>query len=937
MDQDKLGFRGRFRIRAAVIVLLWLYASAAADDAASIWGRLKSVDGAPGRNLQVVLTAKERNFSRAIETDDVGFFSSAGLPIGRYGLRIEGKTFPGLPAEKEIVLPMPQTYFLEITVPEKAGDGGMTVKLMSPDFPLSPHQTFIGREQLDRLPSGNDVWTVIENQDFSATMNRIDVGGMWAARPGLFSARGGGSWTQTAYRLNGVDVTDPYQPGMPLLWPDPFTLDYMRLVNSAPPLWISSPGGVLDLKTEEGGRELQGSMSVFGTGKPFHSDNITPALREEGIRESHSLDFGLEGNFRLSGPVLKDKLYLFTSWTSFNFVRNPADYEKADRSYLASGLVHLSYLMPRGRLKFLWAGQRIQEPSFGAGRGVPFTATSDRDTAYDAVQAVWEGRLADRHFLSAGASYNRGRLVSGFQEGASGYHEVEILRNSPAGPAEAASESVRSSLILFARGTSLFSGRASNYHRLDYGLELRSTEADTTERVMGGRHLRFYRGKALELVEFDRPSFSHREKGLVLTAAVQERLTFVHFLSLSAELNLSSCFGQPRSSGQAGSFTPAAENRIRWTNLSPRLSLTIPLWGARTAALQITAGCYFYGMPLQFLTYGHPGAPGALAYAWDDANGDSRFQDGEKGRLLRREGPAYGKIDPDLKRPFTDAYSVSFHQGLGRGWQLGLAGFYRETHNTVESVNSGVPFSAYDPVDIYDPGDDLLSGTHDDLTFTVYNQRFETLGRDFFLLTNPSSPLKPVTRYRGLDLTIVKPFGDKGGFFIAATATEAVGLTSPGNSEWENDDGIPGSLYDNPNSLINTKGRVRFDRAYVVRCGLAFDGPAGTKIAVLGKYYDGQPFARWIVVEGLNQGPFSIMAHPRGVARYEFNMTWDVRVEKTFGRAGSRLRLILDGFNIFNQHLATAENPWTGPDWPLRFASEIQSPRIFRLGIAYEF
>jgi len=223
------------------------------------------------------------------------------------------------------------------------------------------------------------------------------------------------------------------------------------------------------------------------------------------------------------------------------------------------------------------------------------------------------------------------------------------------------------------------------------------------------------------------------------------------------------------------------------------------------------------------------------------------------------------------------------------------------------------------------------------LTFTVYNQRFETLGRDFFLLTNPSSPLKPVTRYRGLDLTIVKPFGDKGGFFIAATATEAVGLTSPGNSEWENDDGIPGSLYDNPNSLINTKGRVRFDRAYVVRCGLAFDGPAGTKIAVLGKYYDGQPFARWIVVEGLNQGPFSIMAHPRGVARYEFNMTWDVRVEKTFGRAGSRLRLILDGFNIFNQHLATAENPWTGPDWPLRFASEIQSPRIFRLGIAYEF
>jgi hypothetical protein len=66
-------------------------------------------------------------------------------------------------------------------------------------------------------------------------------------------------------------------------------------------------------------------------------------------------------------------------------------------------------------------------------------------------------------------------------------------------------------------------------------------------------------------------------------------------------------------------------------------------------------------------------------------------------------------------------------------------------------------------------------------------------------------------------------------------------------------------------------------------------------------------------------------------------MTHDIRLEKIVSLGGSRLRIILDGFNIFNQRLAVAENEWTGPEYPLRYATEIQSPRIIRLGFAYEF
>jgi hypothetical protein len=265
-----------------------------------------------------------------------------------------------------------------------------------------------------------------------------------------------------------------------------------------------------------------------------------------------------------------------------------------------------------------------------------------------------------------------------------------------------------------------------------------------------------------------------------------------------------------------------------------------------------------------------------------------------------------------------------------------LAGFYRETRHLVETLNIGVPLSAYDPVLIYDPGDDDLPGNHDDLYLTAYDQKKETLGQDLFLLTNPDADSR-VNRYRGLDLTLVQKFSRGSVFFFSATATEAVGTSSPGNTEFENDDGVIGALYDNPNAFLFSKGRLRFDRAYTARLGWSVPVPYGFRLSGLVKYYDGQPFSRKIIITGFNQGPFYIQAFPRGVARYEFNMTVDLRIEKSIALGEARGRVFLDIYNVFNWALATEENEWTGQDFTLRYATEVQSPRVVRLGIRYEF
>ncbi len=310
----------------------------------------------------------------------------------------------------------------------------------------------------------------------------------------------------------------------------------------------------------------------------------------------------------------------------------------------------------------------------------------------------------------------------------------------------------------------------------------------------------------------------------------------------------------------------------------------------------------------------------------DTPNGLRRLQREQTLRIYR----------PDLKRPFTDELSLSYVNSFGHSWTFTISGFYRRTKNLVETTNTGVPDASYEEVVIQDIGDDRIPDTHDDLTFTVYNQIPESQGQDFYLLTNAGEKTR-VSKYYGLDLTLLKRYGKRLTFFLSLTAVNAIALTNPGNSEWENDDGVIGILYDNPNTLINSEGNPRFDRGYTGRLGLTYVAPLGFKFSGIIKYYDGQPFSRKIIVTGMNQGPFYIQAHPRGKARYEYNRTIDIRIEKIFTIGTSRLRIILDGFNMTNRSLATAENEWTNLEFPLRYATEIQSPRVFRLGLAYEF
>jgi len=916
-------------IFSVLFLVLSSFSLSHAMEEAVLWGRLADEAGNAIPNTRVIMIKDQFDKGPMTRSNKSGVFFLTSIQPGLYSLHVECEGFHPFFNEGIFIEPG-QSLYMDITlIPDTKGTMS-SARVQRLDYDTNTLQTALDESHILHMPSAHNIWHLVENQDLSATANRIDVGGLRGNTPGLFSSRGGVSWTQTEYYLNGMDVGDPYQTGIPLFHPDFFSLGYTQMTNAAHPVQVLTPGGAFNLITRNGNENHSGGLEVYFINSRFQSNNVSPALIEEGILESHSFNSMMDGNFHIAGPLVRDKLYYFTSVTANKISGNIAEFEEDDKSSLISGLFSLDYLGETSSFKLLWTGQIRSHNSFGADRYVPFSSTSIQKDYFNVLQAIWKKRAGGNHAFKIGVSYSQGRLNSDLQEEGQTQHGLEIFRKTPSGTAPFTKHDSRNLLTFLFKGDSFFKNTGRARHHLQYGVQAKLSSSSSDIDIFEDLHLRFFGSDPLEVVFFNTPVL-HREAALHLNGIFQDTITFDNFFSIYFGANLAYSRGWI-----PGSLSLEEKAKITWFNISPRFGLTIPLSEDKSSALKISLSRYYYTFPLSYLTYGHPTALGGLAYKWDDVNQDGQFQPGEKSILLRREGEFYSDIDQELKRPCTDELAISYLKSFGQNWTFTLSGFIRETRNLIETINTGVPFSSYSPVNIYDIGDDRIFNTHDDLNFIVYDQNLETLGQDHFLLTNNVGE-KRITKYYGADLTLVKRFGKTFTFFLSLTAVQADGTTNPGNQEWENDDGVIGALYDNPNTLINARGRVRFDRGYTGRIGLNYVMPLGFRLACVVKYYDGQPFARKIIVTGMNQGPFYIQAHPRGVSRYEYNRTIEIRLEKTFRFGENKFRIILDAFNILNRGLATEENEWTSQIYPLRYATEIQSPRVFRLGLAYDF
>ena len=281
--------------------------------------------------------------------------------------------------------------------------------------------------------------------------------------------------------------------------------------------------------------------------------------------------------------------------------------------------------------------------------------------------------------------------------------------------------------------------------------------------------------------------------------------------------------------------------------------------------------------------------------------------------------PSQVQLDPELRLPYTDQYSIGLDREVGRllavsvayvrkdgrdfiGWKE-LAGEYREEPAT---LNDGRVVQVW-----------RLTTPSEARLFQLTNPE------DYSLTYNGLVIAAERRRSRGWQAfgsyTLSRAYGLQPSSGTTAAGPQVATVGSPPASF------APGVTFgQDPNDLTNAYGRLPNDRPHMVRVMTSVDVPrTGFVVAANLQYLSGKPWAMTALVNP-NEAARPVLIEPRGTRRLSSQTLLDVRVSRAFRFSDSgRVELCLDVLNLLND---TAEESIKSASYD---AATLGQPDIF--------
>jgi hypothetical protein len=764
------------------------------------------------------------------------------------------------------------------------------------------------------LPASADAFTLLDTAVPDVITDRADTGGASAGEPARVGAHGS-SWTQTAWRVGDADITDPGGSGKPLLAPGVDEWERVEVATGIVPADTTAPGMAVQLMPRRPFASwtgtLDGALSFPGLNAGAATDDPPSLVR---------LDSWAHGGLVAGGPAIPDRLGVFAvaTWTrATHFERQGTTALDAS---LASGFVSLAGTPKDGeQVRVTGWLQRGRFP-LEHHQAYAQPESAERDRAVH-VQGDWGRALAGGATLRLFGSVTARSRAADLD--ASPFIVVERLVNGPVTALVDPGSGTDRLLTAGVRWTAAPSAGGNARHQILAGADL-SRSSMSQRPAFSGRVAETVNGVPARAWVFTDPAADSEWRSTQLAAFASDTVRLSPRFTVNGSVRLESIRG-----GLAGS--PAA---IAWTDLYPRAGLHLALTGFWQIATFAQYSRYGHRLPLTDLAWGDPAAPTASVYRW---TGASLHLPGALGALIQRVGPGSGGqsgfsgIDPELKRPHMDEMIFGFESRPHPSAFARMAAVARRESPLVGVVDTGVPESSYSTIAVPDTGIDRI-GTGDDQALLFYNRSPASFGADRYLLTNPADH---VATFVGVDF--VGEVRAKKLFVIAGgTAGRSEGLSANrGFGALENDAAVLGEVFVNPNARGHAQGRVFTERGYTIKTALAYQFAHDVTGGLVGRYQDGQHFARLVVLDTLNQGPEAVRAFRNGRTRFTFSMTVDARLQKGFGTGRRRVVAVLDAYNLFNQALSVEEAQVTGAGE--RLTTAVQAPRAIHLGVRIPF
>jgi outer membrane receptor protein involved in Fe transport len=363
--------------------------------------------------------------------------------------------------------------------------------------------------------------------------------------------------------------------------------------------------------------------------------------------------------------------------------------------------------------------------------------------------------------------------------------------------------------------------------------------------------------------------------------------------------------------------TPAVKDMVVWNVFSPRIGLVFQITSDQKTLLKASYGRYYDALMMSNWSYPGPNATDWNVYYYDWDLEDFVF-------WYSYSGASTYTLDPDLKNPYADLFSIGIERELLPDFAIGASYIYKKQKDLI---------GLEDRAGIYES----VSMVSDDngQTYTVLNQI--NVGTKEVWLTNPSEYEQI---YQAFMLTLNKRYSHNWMLSASLIYSKSEGLNMIGHNTgasqqamiWYND-----GFGSDPNDLINAYGLMQSDRPWILKVQGSYTFPWDILASLNYIYQTGRPIPSFTGFY-LDQGWRSVLAEPRGDDRFPNWSMLDLRLQKTFNIGDIvKFHAIFDVFNVFNSDTVTyyaGYSIWSSlyrqPEW-------IFYPRRLQIGVKLEF
>ena len=276
-----------------------------------IRGVVSDIGGEPLPGATVTATSPALLGSISDVTSSSGVYRCPNLPPGTYTVTAEMSGFNTVKKEGIVVrvgIILTVNFILEAaTIEEK-----VTVTAANPIVDVQSFKivTRIDAETLGKLPINREFANIIGVapgvvEDFSSQK----MTGM-----GTGTIHGGTAYSQS-FEVDGINVVDPAHGGAILFTPQYDSIEEVSIETGGLEAQVgNTAGNFINIVTKSGGNEFHGTLTTYYT-----NEDMTQILFPDeqlkaigmGKPESPVFDYDISGS--LGGPIIKDKLWFFTT------------------------------------------------------------------------------------------------------------------------------------------------------------------------------------------------------------------------------------------------------------------------------------------------------------------------------------------------------------------------------------------------------------------------------------------------------------------------------------------------------------------------------------------------------------------------------------------------------------------------------------------------